>query len=122
MKRIVFLALVGLGVAACQATPENMGSQTMETATVVDTFIGKRLVTENGGVFLFNPDGTVGGSLRGEEIVGTYTADTQEVCSTYSAPEFLTGREFCSVPVISDNTVVFERRDGSSSPVYMIEG
>lgn len=83
--------------------------------------IGKRLVSEE-ATFILNTDGTMGGMIRGEAVVGTYKINGDESCSTYTAPEFLTGREFCSVPAFSGNTVVFNRRDGTKSATYTIEG
>ena len=100
-------------VAGCASEPE---------VSAIDALIGKELVSENGTVFLFNADGTMGGSLGGEDVVGEYRADATEVCSTYSAPEQLTGQQFCSVPEIEGNTVVFNRRDGSQSQTYTIGG
>jgi len=72
--------------------------------------------------FIFNANNTVGGQLNGQPVVGTYTANANEVCSAYTAPQRLAGQELCSVPVIDGGTVVFNRRNGSSSPVYTIGG
>jgi len=117
MKTHLGLALASvLGLAACNTSD---GSQ---TGTVVDTLIGTPLVASDGTVFLFNQDGTIGGNLRGEQIVGTYVANAREVCSTYSEPENLVGREYCSAPQIDGNTLIFNRRDGSQSQAYMIGG
>lgn len=91
-------------------------------ATVVDSLVGKRLVTGSDAVIMFNADGTMGGTMRGEPVAGAYDADAARVCSTYTSPAILVGREFCSTPVIDGNTVVFNRADGSQSPVYTIEG
>ncbi|MEM9105731.1 MAG: hypothetical protein AAGC96_08750 [Pseudomonadota bacterium] len=110
MIRIALLILVGFGVSACQTGP-----------TVVDPLIGKQLVTEGGSTLLLRRNGTIGGQAQGEQIVGTYSADSTEICSTLTEPAGFAG-ERCSVPVIRDNTVVFNRRDGSSSPVYNIGG
>ncbi len=111
---IPVLAFVTL--AACEPVP-------MEPeATVVDALVGQTLVAENGTVFLFNADGTVGGTFRDEDIVGTYTADAKQVCSTYTAPQQLDGLELCSVPVIEDGMVSFNREDGSTSGPYKIGG
>lgn len=103
-------------LGACDASS---GSQ---PTTVVDSLIGTQLVASDGSVFLFNQDGTVGGNFRGEQIVGTYEANAQEVCSTYSEPKNLTGREYCSAPQISGDTLIFNRRDGSQSQPYKIGG
>lgn len=117
MKSYLGLALASAFVlGACDTTS---GSQ---TGTVVDSLIGTPLVGSDGSVFLFNPDGSVGGNLRGEPIVGKYDANTREVCSTYSAPKNLVGREYCSVPKISGDTLIFNRRDGSQSQPYKIGG
>lgn len=115
MKQIITaggLALVLL--AGCTETPP--------TTTVVEQFYGKRLVADNGAVFTFSPDGTVGGSFDGVPVVGTYNATATEVCSTYSSPKRLTGREFCSTPAINGDQVIFNRRDGSQSQPYRIQG
>ena len=115
MKAHFVAAMVAaLTLGACAAGTDG--------GTAVDPLLGKALVAENGTTFVFNADGTVGGNLGGEEIVGTYSTDAREVCSTYSAPKTLTGREFCSVPDIDGDAVVFIRRDGSQSPTYLIEG
>ena len=90
-------------------------------ATVVDPLIGKRLVSGD-TTFIINANGTMGGEVNGEPVVGVYKADAKESCSTYSSPEFLVGREFCSTPMISGNTVIFHRRDGSKSQPYTING
>lgn len=99
-----------------------LGSTSGTIPTVVDPLIGKRLVAGEDTVFIIKADGTMGGTLRGDPIVGTYSANTQETCSTYTAPAQLVGREFCSIPVITGDTVVFQRRDGTTSPVYEIRG
>ena len=113
------LCISTLLLAACQTTTSSTESA---APTVVDPLIGKTLVTGN-TTFIFNPDGTVGGNFRGEaDIVGVYSADATQVCSSYSAPSNFAGLgEICSVPVISDGTVVFNRTNGSTSPVYTIQ-
>ncbi|WP_139176581.1 hypothetical protein [Jannaschia faecimaris] len=115
MKSIPLLVTASIvSLSAC--TP------TTPSSTAVDPFIGKLLVADNQTVFLFNSDGTVGGTIRGEEIVGTYIADSREICSNYSEPEFLAGQEYCSVPDLDGETVIFKRRDGSESQPYTFEG
>ena len=120
MMKFSLAALLALGLGAC-AVPvaEEPVSQ---GASAVEPLVGKRLVAENGTVFIFNADGTVGGSLGGSPVIGAYTATASQVCSTYSSPENLTGQEFCSVPNITDDTVIFDRPDGSQSQLYSIEG
>ena len=116
MRRVIFTITAALAVAAC--TP----SETTTAETAATQFIGKQLVAENGTVFLFGADGSVGGTIGGDPIVGTYTADQREICSTYTAPERLAGSEFCSVPQVSGTQVIFNRRDGSQSQPYEIMG
>lgn len=117
MFRNICLALVCVGaLAACQTTTS--GQQPL----VVDQFIGKTLVDASGTVFRYAVDGTIGGEFRGQTVVGTYTADGREMCSTFSAPPDLTGRTFCSAPAVTGDTVVFNRRDGSQSVPYQIQG
>ena len=112
MKHYLIAASLAV-LAAC--APETDGG------TVTDQFIGKSLVSADGTTFIFNADGTIDGSFRGTApITGVYSANSSEVCSTYSSPKQLTGREFCSAPVVSGDTVVFNRRDGSQSPPYTI--
>lgn len=111
-------SMVVLGACAPMAESD-AGAPAM---TAADQFVGKTLTTADGATFIFNADGTVGGSLRGEDIMGTYDADATEICSTYTAPDFLTGREFCSTPEVDGDTVIFNRRDGSQSPAYTISG
>lgn len=123
MKLFTVLAVaatVTLGACDTGGDVQPTGSPTI-ISTVADPLIGKRLVSGDNSIIL-NAGGTVGGALGGETIVGTYQADEEEICSTYSAPELLTGKEFCSVPVISGDTVIFNRRDGSQSPTYTIQG
>jgi len=116
----IFLA-VGLTLGACAPTAQNPDVTSSQGTTAVDRFVGKRLVASE-AVFLYKDDGTIGGTLRGERVVGTYTADARELCSTYSEPEILRNREFCSTPAFDGNEVVFTRRDGSQSVLYRIEG
>ncbi|WP_425041176.1 hypothetical protein [Primorskyibacter sp. S187A] len=117
MKLLVpTLAAAALALAACAPEEEMMMSD------AAAPYVGKQLVSDDGTVFLFGADGTVGGTIRGEAIMGSYSATAKEICSTYSAPDFLTGREYCSTPVQNGNTVVFNRRDGSSSQPYEIKG
>ncbi|WP_424968081.1 MULTISPECIES: hypothetical protein [unclassified Dinoroseobacter] len=116
MKYFIATIATACVLSACAPTED------MSMATAVDPFIGKSLVAADGTTFKFMSDGSVGGMLGGEEIVGAYTVDGAEICSTYSAPERLTGREFCSVPSIDGESVVFNRRDGSQSAVYNIQG
>ena len=114
MKPFVAAALTAfVTLSACDVPT---GSE----ATVIDPVIGKRLVAGE-FTFIFQADGTMGGEARGETVVGTYDATASEVCSLYTAPTFLTGREYCSVPTFGDGTVTFNRRDGSTSPAYQIQ-
>jgi len=115
-------AYLGLAVASIMVLGACDTSSRPQAATVVDSLIGTQLVGSDGSVFLFNQDGSVGGNLGGEKIVGTYEATAREVCSTYSAPERLTRQEYCSVPQINGDTLIFNRRDGSQSPAYKIGG
>ncbi len=123
MKPILLTAVAAtILLGACMPEEEVMTSpSTAATTSVVAPLVGKRLVSGD-ITFIINADGTMGGEARGEPIVGVYKATATESCSTYTSPEFLTGREFCSSPVISGDTVIFNRRDGSQSPVYTIEG
>lgn len=111
---IACISIVTLG--ACDTATST------QAPTVVDPLIGKRLAAADGTVFLIQPDGTMGGQLGGAEIVGTYTANATESCSVYTAPEQLTGREFCSTPQIEGDTVIFLRRDGTKSQPYKVTG
>ena len=112
MKKILALTSLVL-LSACAETSTS-------SPTAVDGLVGKRLVADSGTVFLINADGTMGGEFRGEPIVGTYTASATEICSVLTAPAKIAG-ERCSVPVIANGTVVFNRRDGSKSAVYNIQ-
>lgn len=117
MTRFHTLAAAALlGLAACAS-----GTDTMET-NAASALVGKNLVAENGNTFILNPDGTVGGTFGGEPLVGTFSASEGEICSTYTAPARLAGQEFCSTPDIDGGTVVFNRRDGSQSALYNIQG
>ncbi|MEM0946339.1 MAG: hypothetical protein AAGK37_02965 [Pseudomonadota bacterium] len=116
MKHLTAVAAIALFASGC------VSDTGTPTAAAVDQFIGKQLVAADGTTFLFAPNGTVGGTFRGEEVVGTYTSDAAEICSTYTMPEALTGREFCSTPSVDGNSVVFNRRDGSQSALYTIQG
>lgn len=119
MNKFLIATAICLGLAACQTTTGG----SVADATAATQFFGKSLVAEDGTTFIFNEDGTVGGmNGGGEEIVGSYEATGAEICSTFTAPANLVGREFCSTPMIDGDTVVFNRRDGSSSPAYMIKG
>ena len=115
MLRFAPLAIIAL-VAGCETTTSTSGA-----ASAVDPLVGKTLVGPQ-ATFLFNADGTVGGTFRDDPIAGTYTSSATEICSTYTAPDnFVSLGEICSVPTISNGTVVFNRRDGSTSPVYTIQ-
>ena len=114
MKKFLALSALVL-MAGCMSTAPT------DTPTAVTPILDKRLVTESGTVFMINSDGTMGGEWRGEAIAGTYTATATEICSDLTAPVKIAG-ERCSVPVIANGTVIFNRRDGSQSPVYTIEG
>ena len=120
MRSIISFTLIAL-VAACNTTTDPAPGET-PAATAADPLIGKTL-TGPQATFIFNADGTVGGSFRDDPIVGVYTASATEVCSTYSAPaNFADLGEICSKPAISGDQVVFNRRDGSTSPTYSIGG
>jgi len=110
-----------MALSACVS--DGIGSTTTMTkaANAVTPLIGKKLVNDS-ATFIFNSDGTIGGQFRDQPIVGSYKATATESCSVYTAPQQLTGREYCSTPVISGNTVIFNRRDGSNSGEYTIEG
>ncbi|MEO1549736.1 MAG: hypothetical protein AAFR93_04805 [Pseudomonadota bacterium] len=109
-------ALSVFALGAC--TPE----PTMDKPTAFDQIVDKRLVGAAGTLFLINSDGTVGGSFQGEPIVGTYTREGKEICSGYTEPEQLRGLTVCSTPVITEGVVIFNRRNGTTSQPYTIEG
>lgn len=120
--KLYFAAAALVALAACDAPSPQAGSTSVAVApTVVTPLLGKRLV-DNDITFIINADGTMGGEFKGKPIVGIYKADSNVSCSTYTAPKELTGREFCSRPVISGNTLVFHRQDGSKSSTYEIHG
>lgn len=120
----LFGALAGvIFLSGCLADPEaDMADASMEASMApelaVNQFIGKPLVNEEGTTFLFNADGTVGGSFRGEDVVGVYESTATEICSSYTAPEALDGLSVCSTPDVTGNQVVFNRRNGSQSDPY----
>lgn len=118
LKLLAAISVVSL--SACLSDGDVGGGSISKNDNAVSPLIGKRLVGEN-ATFIFNADGTVDGQFRDEAIVGTYKASAVESCSIYTAPKQLTGREYCSTPVISGNTVVFNRRDGSNSGSYTIK-
>lgn len=90
--------------------------------TVVDAFVGKKIVSERGTVFEYRADGTIGGLLGGKmEIEGKYLADGEKSCTLYSAPEPLLHGVSCSIPRIEGNSVIFLRDDGSESAPYVIQ-
>ena len=123
MKNFAFVAVSAvLVLGACTTdSMDKSAGMSKPAPTVVEPLIGKRLVGDN-ITFVMNADGTMGGTARDEDVVGVYKATAKESCSTYSAPEFLTGREYCSTPRISGNTVMSDRRDGSTSQEFKIEG
>lgn len=120
LRTLLTMTAVTAVLGAC--TPDSSAPVTAAPqASVMAPLVGKQLVTDS-VTFIVGADGTMGGTFKGEPVVGTYTATATESCSIYTSPEALTGREFCSVPVITGNTVVFNRRDGSVSPAYSIQG
>ena len=118
MKKLSITAVASvILLSACASEPA------APEAKAVDPFVGKQLVSANGEVvFEYSADGTVGGVFRGADVMGVYTSDATEICTTFSAPEQLTGREYCSTPDFQDGTGVFNRRDGSQSAVYTVAG
>ncbi|MEH6478396.1 MAG: hypothetical protein V7727_22075 [Sneathiella sp.] len=122
MKLLTTIAIAATFVLSACDTTTSSGTTSSPAGIekVSDPLVGKRLVSGT-STLIINPDGTMGGEIREEAVVGTYTSNEKEICSTYSSPDFLTGKEFCSVPVIVGDTVVFNRRDGSQSPAYTIQ-
>lgn len=120
MKQVLLGLGLVLGLAGCDAATDTAAENTIVAGGAAAQFFDKSLVAENGTTFLFNPDGTVGGVFNGAAIDGTYTASASEICSSYTSPAALTGREFCSTPEIDGDTVVFNRRDGTTSQPYTI--
>lgn len=119
---LVSIAITGCVSSAKVKPDEAEAASAVSTAVSIDDLFGKRLVSENGTVFVIGEDGTIGGSMRGESVVGVYKRNDNEICSTYSAPKVLTDKEYCSTPVIINGAIVFSRRDGSKSQPYKIEG
>ena len=114
MKPLSSLAAM-LVLAGCVSSPQS------KSPTAADGLIGKRLSASSGQVFLLNPDGSVGGrTSAGQAIVGTYRANSTEICTKVTAPPAVSG-DYCSIPVINENTVIFNRRDGTRSDLYLIE-
>jgi hypothetical protein len=96
-----------------------MQTEPMADATVVDPIIGKQLTSRGEALLMVNADGTISGMAEGTEIRGAYTANSTEICSTITSPANYAGA-YCSVPEYGDGTVIFNRRDGSQSALYMI--
>lgn len=118
----LIIGCAALGLTGCMNTESTeMAVKPAMSDSAYAPLIGKRLVSGD-TTFILNADGTMGGEINGQTVVGTYKITGDESCSTYTAPDFLTGREYCSVPAITGNTLVFNRRDGTQSPVYTIEG
>ena len=120
MTRIA-LSLVLAPALLLVACAETTTTSTTVGPPAVEQLIGKQLVAENGTIFQLNRDGTMSGTLNGEDVVGVYTIDGAETCSTYTAPAVLVDGEYCSVPQIDGDTVVFNRLDGSTSQPYTIQ-
>lgn len=116
MNQIVFKGAI---VAAVLAVAGCMETGTEAKPTVMDPLKGKTIQSET-ATFIIGADGTMGGTMRNQDIVGVYKADDKVSCSTYTAPDVLTGREWCSVPVVAGDTVVFHRTDGTKSPEFKI--
>ena len=119
--RLISATILVASFALAGCVTDDGSATSSAPATVIDPLVGKQLVGDN-VTFIINADGTMGGSLNGEPVVGTYEANAKESCSVYTSPKALVGREFCSTPVITGNTVIFNRRDGSQSQVYVIKG
>jgi hypothetical protein len=112
-----FLAILGVaGLSACVEAPGSAPTN------AVAPFLDRPLVSDGGDVFLIRSDGTIGGQIQGDPIAGTYETDGTEICSVYTSPAMLAGREFCSTPVVTGDRLIFERRDGSRSQAYTIDG
>ncbi|MGH1415335.1 MAG: hypothetical protein ACRBB0_17735 [Pelagimonas sp.] len=120
MKFVAPLIAAAFALGACQSTTD----APMEKAptSMIAPLIGKTLVAETGATFVYNADGTVSGEMRNLPVAGVYTINAKDTCTVFSAPDQLKGQEFCSKPEINGNTVVFHRRDGSTSPKYEIKG
>ncbi len=116
----VFLAAAALLLTACQSTTD--ASMEKAPTSVIAPLVGKTLTAEGGATFIYNADGTVNGSMRDKPVSGVYTVHATDACTVFSAPEQLKGKEYCSTPKIEGDTVVFHRRDGSTSAEYKISG
>ncbi len=121
----VMLTCVCFMSVGCATTQAVQGENEATTGGVasgsLDDIIGKSLVSDNGTVFIVGADGTMGGTLNGEQVVGVYVREGSAMCSTYTSPKTLSGREFCSTPVFENGTVVFHRRDGTKSQTFRVE-
>ena len=113
--KFVAAAAVALALAGCQDTADT-------APTAATPLIGKTLIDQNGATFLYHANGTVTGTAWDKPVAATYEASADEICTTFSAPDRLKGKEFCSKPMIDGDEVIFHRRDGSKSPPYKIEG
>lgn len=128
MKKYILAAVLSVfALSACQTTQTastNTEADAASEATEISVgfLVGRTVVADNGTVFVFNKDGTMGGEMGGKPIVGTYVIEGNEICSTYSEPANLAGRDFCSVPTMLGDRIIFVRRDGSKSQPYAIEG
>lgn len=121
MKTIsLMIAAAALSLSACQSTTN--ASMDKAPTSVAAPLIGKTLALESGDSIILNADGTVGGQIRGGEVSGTYVATAKDLCSVYTSPDVLKGKEFCSVPKIDGDTVIFHRSNGTTSPTYNIQG
>lgn len=116
----IMIAAAALSLSACQSSTD--ASMVKAPSSVIAPLIGKTLVAESGASFIYNADGTVGGSMGDETVAGTYIVHTTDACTVFASPAQLKGKEFCSTPKISGDTVTFHRRDGSTSPTYKITG
>lgn len=121
MKTIsLLIAAAALALSACQSSTD--ASMDKAPTSVIAPLVGKTLVAESGASFIYNADGTIGGKMGGETVTGAYIVHATDACTVFASPAQLKGKEFCSTPKISGDTVTFHRRDGSTSPVYKITG
>ncbi len=120
MKKVIGIALISLGLAACETTgPQQSASSNagMRLATQADisAIDGKTLTLESGKSYVVSSAGTINGSWGGSPLVGTYQMKEGFFCRVLTEGPNGPSPEDCQILVLNGDTLTGTRNRGAGA-------
>ena len=120
MKKILALAAIGMGLAACQttndvSTSDAASGRQLATQSDMNAVVGRTITLNPGQSFVISADGTLNGTWDGQPLVGTYEMRDGYFCRTLSQGPRGPAPEDCQLFVLQGNQLMGTRDRGNGS-------